>query len=184
VRHLPVTGVCLYRIQSQPFAIPGAAPYVAVGTMNFRSTEAISAHVARCLRRLGTDYLDAFFLEYVQRGSDEGAAVDALRWMRGEGGLVMDATKSDDGGGAARASARAGGGGVTGPVRFLGCSTHDRDVGLRLLQSERHGGAGRSGKEGEGGEECLVDLLMARYNMVGSCFACFFNTWCMPISPP
>jgi aryl-alcohol dehydrogenase-like predicted oxidoreductase len=152
--------------------------------MNFRSTEAISAHVARCLRRLGTDYLDAFFLEYVQRGSDEGAAVDALRWMRGEGGLVMDATKSDDGGGAARASARAGGGGVTGPVRFLGCSTHDRDVGLRLLQSERHGGAGRSGKEGEGGEECLVDLLMARYNMVGSCFACFFNTWCMPISPP
>ena len=113
--------------------------------------DAIAAHVQRCLRRLGTDYLDAFFLEYVRRG-DEEVAVQALRWMRGAGGLGGT-------GGGAGAGAGAGGG----PVRYLGCSTHDRGIALELLRSERKRGGG-----GGGGSErsaCELDLLMARYNM-------------------
>ena len=55
---------------------------------------------------------------------DEDAAIDAVEWMRGEGGLVV----------ADRPGARAG---IDGPVRFVGCSTHDRCVGVKLLRSER-----------------------------------------------
>ncbi len=95
--------------------------FVAVGIEDFTDRDAVTAHVERCLARLGTDYVDAFFLEYVCRG-DEDAAIETLRWMRGAGGLVV------------REGGRAG---IDGCVRFVGCSTHDRCVGARLLKSER-----------------------------------------------
>ena len=134
--------------------------FIAVGTENFKNRDAITAHVERCLSRLGTTYIDAFFLEYVARG-DEAEAVEAIRWMRNEGGLVVG-----EGGRA----------GVDGVVRFVGCSTHDRCAGIRLLRSQRDG----RGFIGEGAEEgadiddedelpdfaeCELDALMARYNM-------------------
>ena len=97
--------------------------FVAVGMEDFTDKEKVTDHVAKCLARLGTDYVDAFYMEYVCRG-DEDAAVAALEWMRGEGGLVV----------ADRPGARAG---IDGPVRFVGCSTHDRCVGVKLLRSER-----------------------------------------------
>ena len=58
--------------------------FVAVGMEDFTNHQSIVEHVEKCLARLGTDYVDAFFLEYVCRG-DEEAAVDAVRWMRGRG---------------------------------------------------------------------------------------------------
>ena len=58
--------------------------FVAVGMEDFTNHQSIVEHVEKCLARLGTDYVDAFFLEYVCRG-DEEAAVDAVRWMRGPG---------------------------------------------------------------------------------------------------
>ena len=97
--------------------------FVAVGMEDFTDREKVTDHVAKCLARLGTDYVDAFYMEYVCRG-DEDAAIDAVEWMRGEGGLVV----------ADRPGARAG---IDGPVRFVGCSTHDRCVGVKLLRSER-----------------------------------------------
>ena len=54
---------------------------------------------------------------------DEDAAIDAVEWMRARGLVVAD-----------RPGARAG---IDGPVRFVGCSTHDRCVGVKLLRSER-----------------------------------------------
>ena len=62
-------------------------------------------------------------LHGVRVPGDEDAAIDAVEWMRGEGGLVV----------ADRPGARAG---IDGPVRFVGCSTHDRCVGVKLLRSE------------------------------------------------
>lgn len=97
--------------------------FVAVGMEDFTDKEKVTDHVAKCLARLGTDYVDAFYMEYVCRG-DEEAAVAALEWMRNEGGLVV----------ADKPGARAG---IDGPVRFVGCSTHDRCVGVKLLRSER-----------------------------------------------
>ena len=62
--------------------------FVAVGMEDFTDREKVTDHVAKCLARLGTDYVDAFYMEYVCRG-DEDAAIDAVEWMRGEGGLVV-----------------------------------------------------------------------------------------------
>ena len=155
--------------------------FVAVGMEDFTDKEKVTDHVARCLARLGTDYVDAFFMEYVCRG-DEDAAVDALEWMRGAGGLVV----------ADRPGARAG---IDGPVRFVGCSTHDRCVGVRLLRSERNEDGRDVAPRGDAATEaggvtrergtatpsptsdaelsmefankkpCALDLMMARYNM-------------------
>jgi hypothetical protein len=58
--------------------------FVAVGMEDFTDKEKVTDHVAKCLARLGTDYVDAFYMEYVCRG-DEEAAVAALEWMRNEG---------------------------------------------------------------------------------------------------
>ena len=134
--------------------------FIAVGTENFKDRDAITAHVERCLSRLGTTYVDAFFLEYVARG-EEAEAVEAIRWMRNEGGLVVG-----EGGRA----------GVDGVVRFVGCSTHDRCAGIRLLRSQRDGRGFIGEDTDEGADiddddelpdfaECELDALMARYNM-------------------
>lgn len=95
--------------------------FVAVGMEDFSNREAVTTHVEKCLSRLRTDYVDAFFLEYVCRG-DEDAANETMGWMRGAGGLVV---------------AEGGKRGIDGAVRFLGCSTHDRCVGVNLLRRER-----------------------------------------------
>ena len=144
--------------------------FVAVGTEDFTDREALTAHVERCLSRLGTSYIDAFFLEYVPRGA-EAEAVETIRWMRNEGGLVVS-----EGGRA----------GVDGVIRYVGASTHDRCAGNRLLRSQRNGrgfiGEEPCEEEDEGREEerddgdektatdldfepCELDFLMARYNM-------------------
>ena len=145
--------------------------FVAVGTEDFTDREALTAHVERCLSRLGTSYIDAFFLEYVPRGA-EAEAVETIRWMRNEGGLVVS-----EGGRA----------GVDGVIRYVGASTHDRCAGNRLLRSQRNGrgfiGEEPCEEEDEGEEEerdggdekiaatvldfepCELDFLMARYNM-------------------
>lgn len=158
--------------------------FVAVGTENFTDREALTAHVERCLSRLRTNYIDAFFLEYVPRGA-EAEAVETIRWMRNEGGLIVG-----DGGRA----------GVDGVIRYVGASTHDRCAGSRLLRSQRNGRGfigeepceeedkeeedkeerdGGGGIERNGGREddektaatdldfepCELDFLMARYNM-------------------
>ena len=62
--------------------------FVAVGMEDFSNREAVTTHVEKCLSRLRTDYVDAFFLEYVCRG-DEDAANETMGWMRGAGGLVV-----------------------------------------------------------------------------------------------
>jgi hypothetical protein len=49
--------------------------------------------------------------------------------MRKEGGLVVE---------------KGGRAGIDGPVRYVGCSTHDRCVGARLLRSERRDAASGS----------------------------------------
>jgi aryl-alcohol dehydrogenase-like predicted oxidoreductase len=49
------------------------------GTQNFHDSDAITAHIETCLSRLGTDYIDAFFLEYVECG-EEKTVIDAIRW--------------------------------------------------------------------------------------------------------
>lgn len=108
--------------------------FVAVGMEDFTNHQGIVEHVEKCLARLGTDYVDAFFLEYVCRG-DEEEAIDAIRWMRGPGGLVVG-----EGGRA----------GVDGPVRYVGCSTHDRCVGVKLLRSERRRGNEKEDATGTG----------------------------------
>lgn len=157
--------------------------FVAVGMEDFSNKEMVTEHIEKCLHRLGTDYVDAFFLEYVCRG-DEDAADETMQWMRGEGGLVVA-----DGGKC----------GIDGPVRFVGCSTHDRCVGVNLLRRERSatGGGGDDAfddaspsdvitsltqeltssaidlreetedlaAEFQNSKPCSMDLLMARYNM-------------------
>ena len=132
--------------------------FISCGTQNFKESDAITAHVERCLARLGTTYLDAFFLEYVCCG-EEQTALDAIRWMRSSSGLVVEP---------------GGRCGIDGPVRYVGCTTHDRCVGVRLLNSERVsvGGvdSGEDGRVNGASEErfkvkCELDLLMARYNM-------------------
>ena len=110
--------------------------FITCGTMNFHDSDAITAHVERCLNRLGTDYLDAFFLEYVQCGEEE-TALDAIRWMRKQGGLVVE---------------KGGRCGIDGPVRYVGCTTHNRCVATRLLRSERIIGGGGGGGGDEVGE--------------------------------
>ena len=117
--------------------------FVAVGMEDFTDREKVTDHVARCLARLGTDYVDAFYMEYVCRG-DEDAAIDAIEWMRGEGGLVV----------ADRPGARAG---IDGPVRFVGCSTHDRCVGVKLLRSERNDLPPLTGGDRQRSEDVRVD---------------------------
>ena len=158
--------------------------FVAVGMEDFTNTDEVTAHVEKCLARLETEYIDAFFMEYVCRG-DEAAAIESIEWMRGDGGLVV---------------ARGGRRGIDGPVRFVGCSTHDRCVAVNLLRSER--GVGFREKQGYGVSEsgsgsdepvsivptlhasvaadetsgstfsvsdaskaCPLDFLMVRYNM-------------------
>lgn len=116
--------------------------FVAVGMEDFTNHQSIVEHVEKCLARLGTDYVDAFFLEYVCRG-DEEAAVDAVRWMRGPGGLVVG-----EGGRA----------GVDGPVRYVGCSTHDRCVGVKLLRSERARGGEKESATGTGTKSERVEV--------------------------
>ena len=90
---------------------------------DFTDREKVTDHVAKCLARLGTDYVDAFYMEYVPggRGRRDRRLVE---WMRGEGGLVV----------ADRPGARAG---IDGPVRFVGCSTHDRCVGEAAAQRKK-----------------------------------------------
>ena len=47
--------------------------------------------------------------------------------------------------------------GIDGPVRYVGCSTHDRCVGVRLLKSERDAPHGGGGTAGDGGGSGNVD---------------------------
>jgi len=146
---------------------------VAWGTTDLAHDD-VAAHVQRCLRRLGTHYLDAFFLEYVRLG-DEDVAVEALRWMRGASGLVGGTGGTESTGGTGAGAEVGAGAAGAGPVRFLGCSTHDRGVAMQLLGSERTSGDGNDGGGGGGGgsersssDSCELDLLMARYNMARS----------------
>ena len=63
--------------------------FVAVGMEDFTDREKVTDHVAKCLARLGTDYVDAFYMEYVCRGDEDarstpssGCAARAGWWWR------------------------------------------------------------------------------------------------------
>ncbi|KAK3243999.1 hypothetical protein CYMTET_46373 [Cymbomonas tetramitiformis] len=93
--------------------------YLTAGTMDF-SPSGIQMHFSRCLDRFETSYLDCFFLEYVEPGEVDSAL---------EGLAYLEKLKQQ------------------GLARNVGCTVHDRTVGMELVQSGR------------------IDLLMARYNM-------------------
>ena len=79
-----------------------------------RDPAALRASLHAYLEALGTDYLDAFFVEYVHPGED----VEAIH---GEGGALAEVRRWKE----------------EGTVRFVGATAHDRTVSRRLAADAR-----------------------------------------------